>query len=215
MYHGLSAYNRTHSGLEVIRRADAIANGEAGTICCADTTIGPVGVFVEGKCPVAFAGDVWSKPDDSTSIGRCFTSISKTRWEWDSIQIVSEGDSTLRLMDAVWDENTERYVWETEHTYFVDASADLTDAQVEKVSAVSEQLGNTYAEFWFRETSVSAVWVSVDASPRWHKIARILARRLDVPLMRVTGKRLEWRKPVLPVEDQEDFGPYDLYEEAI
>jgi hypothetical protein len=31
--------------------------------------------------------------------------------------------------------------------------------------------------------------------------------------MRVTGRRLEWRQEQLP-EDQ-DFGPYDLYEEAV
>jgi hypothetical protein len=210
MYHGISAYNRTSKTIELVRRADAIANGDAGTICCADTPIGPVGVFVSGVCPVAFSGDVWSTPAP-TPVGRAFTSEWRLRGS-NGIFCVA-GSDTLELLGSEYNDDVQDDEWFVRTSYSIDASANLSDAAIEEASKESEELGNPYAEYWFHSTSVTAVWVSVDADRRWHKVARILARRYNVPLMRVTGRRLEWRPEQLPVD--QDFGPYDLYEEAV
>jgi hypothetical protein len=212
MYHGISAYNRTNKVLELVRRADAIAHGEAGTICCADKPIGPVGVFVDGVCPVAFVGDVWSTLEDC-AVGRGFSSDWRLRHSDLGGIAYHEGSDCLNLWKSEYNYETQNDEWFITESISIDASANLTDSEIENVSKESEELGNNYAEYWFHSTRVTAVWLSADASPWWQKVARILARRYDVPLMRVTGRRLEWRQENLP-EDQ-DFGPYDLYEEAV
>jgi hypothetical protein len=210
MYHGISAYNRTCKVLELIHRADAVANSAAGTICCADKPIGPVGVFVAGTCPVAFIGDVWSSPDDTT-VGRCFSSEWKLSGsDLGGIAYV-EGSDTLNLLGSEYNCETQEDEYFVRASYSINASANLSDAAMENISKESEELGNDYSEYWFHSTRVTAVWLSIDADHRWQKIARILARRYDVPLMRVTGRRLEWCQEQLP----EEIAPYDLYEEAI
>jgi hypothetical protein len=210
MYHGISAFNRTNMVLELVHRADAIANGAAGTICCADKPIGPVGVFVDGTCPVAFIGDVRSKPDD-TAVGRCFTSEWRLFRSYLGGIAYREGSDTLNLFGSEYNCETQKDEYFISASYSINASANLTDAEMENISKESEDLGYDYAEYWFHSTRVTSVWLSVDADQRWQKIARILARRYDVPLMRVTGRRLEWRQEQNP----EEVEPYDLHEEAI
>jgi len=56
-FHGLSAFNKATSAIELRTRAEAAMGQE---VCCADAPIGNVGLAVSGQCSTVYSSDCWS-----------------------------------------------------------------------------------------------------------------------------------------------------------
>lgn len=136
------------------------ADGIVGNeICCSDKAIGPVGVYCSGSVIRAFSKDCWSWIDENGC------------------------RQTDRFVDGVRDAfyNTDGYKYQVNDLMCNDWVSELKKAIYEEGDSYR------YSEIFMIPDSIDAVWIKAKAKEKFKKTARVLARKLGVPVVVVTN----------------------------
>ena len=173
MFHGLNAYiGKSNNIWSLIQKAEGLSNigSTGGEICTADIPIGNIGIMVEGGLANLFYEDVWSSIDpegkrNNSSYWDEFGNLHDNEVMYDSIR-----------GDLKWALDGEEI---TQERVIVYCEKFATHAR-EKIRS-----NRQYSEGWMSPEVIHFVWVKHFADDREKKMARVLSRRLGVPLIEV------------------------------